>query len=366
MWSRTVPRKIAVPPAAGSATTASSSSTDNGEVRIWTWMLLMPPSSRIGDPRREDGLLRLRPPGRAAQDEQGDAAMRRARRPRLRGRDRHSTRSGRAARGSAWIPRTAPPDSSSGAGPQARASSSPGAPARPCRPGRRWRRPRRARPRRPSCRACGRARRGGRPPRRAAPGTPRRWSTRATKPDSSSRSADTAQGCITYCRSVAGRRGQVQPVQPLGRAEGQPGRQFHAAQSGDRPRPAPGPSQPGLATLQRPVELVVQGGVGERAGQVLEVAELPARLGVLDHEQPRRLEVPGEDRVHARACDDRAGAARPRVSPGCARGARRPSRSISSRSATSEPSGTARSGASSGSAPGCPAARRRPWRCCAG
>src|SRR6185312_2962127 len=73
VWSRTVPRKTAVPPAAGSATIASSSSTDNGEVRICVWMLLT--SSIIPYPAPDAGRAALRRGTRSRSDRPSGAAL---------------------------------------------------------------------------------------------------------------------------------------------------------------------------------------------------------------------------------------------------------------------------------------------------
>ena len=52
----------------------------------------------------------------------------------------------------------------------------------------------------------------------------------------------TTHGCTTYGRSLAGRRGHAQPVQPLGGAEGQRRRQLDAPHARRAARPPPAPA----------------------------------------------------------------------------------------------------------------------------
>ena len=59
--------------------------------------------------------------------------------------------------------------------------------------------------------------------------------------------------------------------------------------------------QPAVAAhRERPVDLAGHGQL-ERGDQVLDVAELPARRAALHREQPGRLEMPGDEGVHALA-----------------------------------------------------------------
>jgi hypothetical protein len=92
-------------------------------------------------------------------------------------------------------------------------------------------------------------------------------------------------------------------VQPLGGAEGQRRRQLDAPQAGDQLDL--GLVEPALAAHRDDSRHPAQRRELEGGREVVDVAELPARGGVAHDQQPRRLEVPGEHAVHARADDGR-------------------------------------------------------------
>src|SRR4029077_645977 len=91
------------------------------------------------------------------------------------------------------------------------------------------------------------------------------------------------------------RRGHPDPVQPLRGAERQPGGQLAALQPADLlPLVL---LQPAVAAHREVAGDPAADGELQRRDQVIDVAELPAGRAALHGEQPRRLEVPGHQRV---------------------------------------------------------------------
>ncbi len=102
---------------------------------------------------------------------------------------------------------------------------------------------------------------------------------------------------VHHVPQVRGRRRRhAHPVQPLGGAERQP--------RGELERLHPAELfhlrllQPAFAACREVAADHPGRGELERRDQVIDVAELPARCAAADHEQPRRLEMPGQQRVH--------------------------------------------------------------------